>query len=293
MNCDPASTMRFLNKYLLSKQCGDSCLSSNRKIFFFLIKLAIILVLLPTLAFGGPQHKFYYFNPDSFQSNFGQLKHEMDLFFSQAGIPITFQPFARFVDFKKAVNKDKPAFLFLPDWFLQKHGGELRLQPILIPIQKGKKSYKKVLLVSKLSGINLQNLKNRSLATTPLGPDAETILNKILFIRHDLDAKGISIITVPKDTDALFALALGQVDMALVVKENIKEIVKINPRITQTTKLLLESGEISMPTFCHIKGVASPEEIEMVKNTFLNNRTKQHFKIMEMLKIDGWQTIDN
>lgn len=283
--------MRFLNKPLLSKQLVDSCLSSYRKAIFFLIMLAVALMALPSFAVGGPQHKLYYFNPDSFQSNFGQLKQEMHTFFSQAGLPISFQPFTHYVDFRKAINTDKPAFLFLPDWFLQEHGDELRLRPLLTPIQKGKKSYKKALLVSKLSSINLQNLKKRSQATTPLGSDAETALNKILFTEHGLNAKRISIITVPKDTDALFALALGQVDMALVVKENIEEIIKVNPRITRTTKLLFDSEEIPMPALCHIEGAASPDEIEKFKNIFLNNRSKQHFKIMEMLKIEDWQTI--
>ncbi len=258
--------------------------------------VAGIIILLPVVlsAGGSSLSEFYYFNPDSPQSNLSRLKREMDSFFSQIDYPIAFQPFARLFDFDQKLKEKRPAFIFLPEWYLQKYGNELQLRPFLVPVRKTKCSYHKVLLVAKHSDINLKNLKNHSLAMTSLGPEGETILNKILFSDHGIDARELNTVVVPKDSDALFALVLGQVDMALVVKDNMEQIAMINPRILQTVRSLVESTPIPMPVLCYSEGAASPVEIQKIKEIFVNaDKKEMRVKIMRMLNIDEWQTYPN
>lgn len=211
----------------------------------------------------------------------------MDNFFSQADFPIIFQPFAHLGDFELTLKKNSPSFLLVPEWFLQVHGDTLRIRPLLVPVRKGKTTYCKVLLTSKRSDITLKNLKNRSLAMTSMGSQGEDILNKILFHKHHINAKDINIVYVPKDSDALFALALGQVEMALVVQENIEKIAEINSKITQSSRPLIVSSEISMPVLCYLDGAVTDAEIREFKKIFMDDSDQR--KIMEMLKIDDWQ----
>ncbi len=239
---------------------------------------------------GAPSHEFYFFNPDSSQSNLGNLTREMDSLLSRIDYPIAFQAFAHLLDFDNLTHKKRPSFLFLPDWYLKKYGDELGLRPFLVPVRKGKVEYKKVLMAAKTSDVQLENLADRSLAMTSMGPEGEAILNKILFSKHGIDARDLDAVIVPKDSDALFALVLGQVDTALVVKENMAQIAKINPRIVQAVRPLDESDSIPMPVLCYSEGVVSPSELQKIKEVFmgatsLGNRAK----IMEMLQIDEWQ----
>ena len=130
------------------------------------------------------------------------------------------------------------------------------------------------------------------MAMTSMGPDGDTALDAILFSPHGVKARDINAIIVPKDADALFALALGQVDMALVVKENMDLIAKINPNILQSIHPLLESKPIPMPLLCYTEGVASPFAVAALKNLMLNGGDrKSYLIIMEMLQINGWQAV--
>jgi ABC-type phosphate/phosphonate transport system substrate-binding protein len=123
-----------------------------------------------------------------------------------------------------------------------------------------------------------------------MGPDGNAILDTILFSPHGMTAANINAIIVPKDTDALFALALGQVDMALVAERSLKLISKINPNILHRVHPLLESKPIPMPVLCYTKGVATAADVQKLKRLFLDTRNKEsRLLIMEMLQINGWQ----
>jgi ABC-type phosphate/phosphonate transport system substrate-binding protein len=129
---------------------------------------------------------------------------------------------------------------------------------------------------------------------TSMGPDVDTFLENILFAPHGVPADKINPIIVPKDFDALFALALGQVDMALVVKNNLAQIASINPNILRTVRPLVESEPIPMPVLCYVKGVATSEHIEEIKALFINGKAKKNRStIMEMLQINEWRVITN
>lgn len=256
-----------------------------------------LILLLATFAYGiaGAERyslALFYFNPDSPQNNLSRLKRNMDDFLSDNDIPITFQPFTHLVDLENQLNAAPPAFLFVPQWYFEKYGARLNLHPLLIPVRKGTAFYRKILLGIKNTNFKRHRLPQATMAMTSMGPDGNTTLDSILFSPHGVAARNINTIIVPKDADALFALALGQVDMALVVKENIDQIAKINPNILQAVHPLFESKPIPMPLLCYVEGVASPSDVQELKRLLLEGGTQESYAtIMEMLQINGWQTI--
>jgi ABC transporter, phosphonate, periplasmic substrate-binding protein len=261
--------------------------------------IILIIGLTKALVWGAERAEphgaeLFYFNPDSPQSNLSRLKRDMDHFLSEAGIPITFQPFTHLVDFERQLKENPPAFLFVPRWYVKKYGAALKLHPLLVPVRKGAAFYRKILLGSDHANLKAVQTPHPRVAMTSMGPDGDAMLNAILFSPHGVAAGKINAIIVPKDIDALFALALGQVDMALVVKENMEMIAKINPNILNSVRPLLESEPIPMPVLCFTEGVASTSDIKELKVLFLNGKAQEsRSTIMEMLQINGWQTADH
>jgi hypothetical protein len=256
-----------------------------------------ILVMLVVFMYGIAAAERYpaelfYFYPDSPQSNLSRLKRNMDDLLFSAGLPISFQPFTHLVDLENQLNKRPPAFIFIPQWYFEKYGAALHLRPFLVPVRKGNASYRKILVALKNSSLTRIQMSHTTMAMTSMGPDGDTALDSILFPHHGVKAHDINAIIVPKDADALFALALGQVDMALVVKENMDLIAKINPNILQSIHPLLESKPIPMPLLCYTEGVAAPSTVRELKNLFLDGRAREGYTIiMEMLQINGWQAV--
>lgn len=257
-------------------------------LIFFTAFLAISVLSHP-IAEAKPE--FYFFSPDSSQSNLGLLKREMDNFFSGSGYSVGFQCFAHQIDFDKRLKQNTSEYMFVPEWYRRKYGDGLKIKRILTPIRNGKSTYRKVLLIKKGSPISMDKLGSHSLAMTTMGPDASEILKQVLF--PDGQAKGkFRTVVVPKDTDALFALALGQVEMALVSKGNLEQITKILPKIIKTVKPLTETAPIPMPAVCYAEGKVDAAEIEMFKTIFTSPGKKDmRVKFMEMLKIDEWKAV--
>ncbi|MFC1524740.1 PhnD/SsuA/transferrin family substrate-binding protein [Thermodesulfobacteriota bacterium] len=268
---------QFLNPFFL----GRSILT--------LLVLPIVLLSLGLSTASAKEYDFFYFNPDSSQGNMGHLKREMDEFLSHSPLKISFQPFVHLVDLERKLDEKKPAFVFVPNWYLAGRGSQLGMKPLLLPARQGKQSYSKVLLVGKDSGIDLNRIENRSMAMTSMGIDVQPFLDTILFSRHGVQTENLNIVMVPKDSDALFALVLGQVDAALVTMENLEQLEALNPRLVSGVKKIAETDPISLPVLGYVEGGASVEDLRKFVDYFMqeNNDAKKK-PIMEMLKIDAW-----
>jgi hypothetical protein len=234
--------------------------------------------------------KLYFFNPDSSQSNLGRLKLEMEIFFDRSGYPVRFQAFSYQTDFDAKINEQQPKFLFAPEWYIKKYGWKLRIKPFLVPVYKGSTTYHKVLLVTQSSPVTLNSSERYSLAMTSVGPDSRTFLNRVLFQNHLKKNLPFRTVIVPKSTDALFALFLGQVDSAIVVEEHLDNLKKMLPRITSGVRPLVQSKPIRMPMLCYSEKLVSKKEVENFKTVFLSKGSNiNRNKLMDLLQIDGWQ----
>ena len=234
--------------------------------------------------------EFYYFNPDSPQSNLGQLKNEFETYFSNNNFSCSFQPFTHFVDFHRLSRERRPSFILVPEWYLHKYGKELGLHPLLIQVRNGLTFYEKILLTSKTSVSEIKDYDTVPFAMTSMGPNGQTTSVKELVAGELISVQQLNIINVPKDLDAILALVLGQVKMALVAQDNLQIISSVNPRITQTIQRLDKSIRVSMPVLCYLEGRVKSDDIEKLVQTFRQmTAEKPRNRIMEMLQIDDWQ----
>jgi ABC-type phosphate/phosphonate transport system substrate-binding protein len=97
-------------------------------------------------------------------------------------------------------------------------------------------------------------------------------------------------VIVPKSTDALFALFLGHVDLALVVQEHLVTLEKMLPRIIGGVKPLVLSKPIPMPMLCYSEELVAQAEVEKFKAVFLDAANKEsRCNLTESLEIDEWQ----
>jgi len=256
--------------------------------------LCFMSILLLTIALSNSQasinNSFYYFYPDSTQTNLAQLRNEVDRFFKKFNYSIRFQAFLHVKDFNQQISLSKPAFLFIPDWYYQKNKSSLGLKPILRPQRKGSASYKKVLITRKQSVVTIDNLANHSLAMTAEGDTKSSVLGTLLSGYTNSLPEDINIIHTAKDTDALFAVALGQVDVALVAKTTLNALAKINKRLTQNINILAESDPISLPVLCYIDGSTNNGNIKKLRTIILDGHGQS--TLNEMFQIDGWADVD-
>lgn len=265
----------------------------RRIVLAFFISIILQVSILSSICLSVPgDPELYYFNPDSAQSNLGRLKLEIDTFFNQSGYTVSFQAFSYQTDFDAKINEQQPRFLFVPEWYVKKYGEKLKIKPFLVPVYKGMTTYRKVLLVAKSSSITLEATENRSLAMTSVGPDSDPFLKQILFPANCEKSCLFRPVIVPKSTDALFALFLGQVDSALVVKEHLENLEKMLPRIVDGVRPLVISKPIPMPMLCYSEELVKPTDVEKFKHIFLSEDNKMvRNNLLELLHIDEWQEI--
>lgn len=259
--------------------------------FLLLILFGGQSISISTVTSNNSLHKeFYYYNPDSPQSNLGRLKQEFDAFLSENNFSYTFQPFTHFADFYRLSSENHPSFILVPDWYYQQYGEAMGLRPLLVPVRHGNTSYKKILLISAVSSEAINDYDIIPFAMTTMGPDVPISVIKGLLADELVSIQQLNIINVPKDLDAILALVLGQVKMALVAQDNLQTISDTNPRIIQRVKKLDKTVTVPMPVICYEENQVDKEDVERFISAFMK-MAKEHprNKIMEMLQIDDWQ----
>jgi hypothetical protein len=232
----------------------------------------------------------FYFNPDSVQFNFSLLKKEVDQFFQSSNFEIRFQAFSQQADFERLITERRPALVLVPAWYYAQHGKTLALTPLLTPLNNGQPSYSKVLLVRSTTLIKTIDIAGKTVASTTMGPKTSEQLGHFFSNGQPVDFSTSHLITTPKDADALFALVLGQVDLAVVGKETIREVGGNNQKILAAVKEIIPSKPMPMPLLCITGTTMKQDEIERLRRTLVEggNRSPRP-SFMTMLQFDGWQ----
>lgn len=258
----------------------------------FAVLLSIFIIFCaPQLTGSAASASFFYFNPDSAHSNLSSLKQTMDSYLTAEGLTFSFQPFTRFRDFDRQVKEANPAFLFLPVWYLKQDGNDKKFKPFMIPVHGNTTTYRKVLLVAAASSMTTDKIDNTTIAMTPIGSAGMTMLDEVIFKQNGINPQTLNIITTAKDSDALFALTLGQVQAALISEGNLHAIGAINPQILKTVKTLAVSQPIPLPVLCYTEGVVASNDLDKFRKSLLEGRqNKDTAQLMELLDIDAWQT---
>ncbi len=243
----------------------------------------------PVQAFASGQLDFFYFNPDSVQSNFSLLTRGMNHFFTNKGYEIHFQAFSQQADFDLLLATRKPTLVMVPAWYYEQYGKERGLTPLLTPLNGNKANYTKILLERSSTSCN-GYIAGKTVAVTSMGPNTDKQLAKFFNNGRTFDFSSSHIIITPKDADALYALALGQVDLAVVGKNTIDLIGAANAKIVSIVKEISPSKPVPMPLFCILEGATSSEEAARIRQIFLSMTGEQPLpEFMDMLQFNGWQ----
>lgn len=281
-------------QYLFSPVFGANQSRKNvccRRTFILLCSgLSIFLCIFAVYA--ATKIKFYYFNPDSVQSNFSLLSRGFGNFLQQAGLDASFQAFTQKSDFDQRIRDIQPDVVLVPAWYFQQYGQSLGLTPLLTSLENGKPNYTKVLMVRKAEPFTLDQLKGKTVAMTTMGPNTEELLSNNYFKDQGVDFSTMNIIVTPKDADALYALTLGQVDAALVGQATLNMVGSVNQRVLEATKELAVSSPVPTPLLCALPGSADKAEVAKMKEILLEgSKNSSSPKHLDMLHINGWQKV--
>ena len=260
----------------------------RRRILFHLCATATLLCCI-FAVYAATTLSFYYYNPDSVQANLSQLSHGFGDFLRQSGLDATFQAFAHKNDFDRIIRDKKPDLVLVPSWYYQQYGESLGMTPLLASLENGNTNYTKVLLVRKEQPFRVGDLRGKTVAMTTMGPNTEEMLNSY-FKGRGVNFSTMNIIITPKDADALYALALGQVDAALVGDATLATLSNVNVRLVEVTQTVLTSSPIPTPILCSLPGNMDAAERAKVEQLFLKaGKGEKLPNYMEILHINGWK----
>ncbi len=255
---------------------------------------SLLLVLALSIFYTGNPVRaastidFFYFFPDSTQSNFSLLKQNVDEFFNEAKLDIQFQAFTHEVDFERLVRQRKPGMVLVPAWYFKQHGKELALKPLVTALRQEHAAYHKALLIRKNDAASHDRLDGKTVAVTNMGPDADQQLNNY-FSEHEIDFTWGNIVITPKDADAFYALVLGQVDAAIVSIQTIQVVGRTNPRLEDMVHKLATSSPIPMPLLCITENGLDEKQVKEIKRLLLRSgKQLPPPSFMQMLHISGW-----
>lgn len=236
----------------------------------------------------------YYYFPDSPSVNLASLKKEIEATFAQAELPITLYPFSHLVDLEKQLHENVPSFLFVPRDYGDSYQKLFRVIPLLQSLRDGAETYEKVLLYADTLDLGSETLPVSRIASTKSTPYCEELLAQVFKDALDVDCRTLRVVTVPKDADAIFALALGQVEMALVSKVNLALINELLPHLEKQFRRFPKTIQVSMPVICAIEGSTPPGKIAKMQEILLKgDETSTSKPNLGILRINGWKRFAN
>ena len=224
----------------------------------------------------------YFYSSETTINNFKSLKMEFDRYLSRFG-PYELQPFSDREAFEKHVKGKEQCILLLSSWHYKKIYKEYSLKAALAGTRDGKK-YQKRILVSKDEAVKVGRVASASSME-----HTSSTLNVMLREKALIDK--ITILTVPKDIDALMSVGFGMSKLALTTRNALNELKMANPVLHQKVKVLAE-GEESLLLI-----VAVPERfmkdakklVTVIQKMTADPEGKEKLR---MLGLDGWQTIN-
>jgi len=246
------------------------------------------------LALGLParvdaaQAKLFFFSPDFSPGNLSVLTQAVDAYLREAGTETRFQAFVRFEDFRREVAAQRPDFVVVPEWAAAPACIGSDLVPLARPVRGGESFGRKVLIGR--SGIRkVSALPNASIAATvpPGGSPSGSGLDRIRR-----EHPGVRIIQVPKEIDALLAVAFGHVDAAYVSTRQFDMFAGVNPKLGTE---LTEIGYAETTAFPLIYATANADALEITRlqNAIARVSTSGTGKrLVGLLGYDGWVVID-
>jgi len=254
----------------------------------FVAPLAVVGLLLAfSSGRAGATQRILFYDPDANHLAILNVTRWFNAYLDRQQAGFKFQPVKREADFEQAARTPEIRFAIVTSEYLR-HGGKLKLKPLLIPAAGGDTSYYKVLLDR--GGGKLGSLAGKTVAVTVASEDpavTQQRLNEVL--QHSgIDSRGALVIPVSKDIDAVLALVYGQVQAALATPKSLEVLDRISPGASKTLHTLYKTRPLLRAPFC-VVGKVTAEELQrataLIKGMAADPSGR---KAMQTLGIDEW-----
>lgn len=251
------------------------------------IALACLLLGFPARALAA-HPTLFFFSPDFSPGNLSVLTQAVDAYLREAGTETRFQAFVRFEDFRREVAAQRPDFIVVPDWAATRACIGSELVPLARPIRGGE-SFGRKALIARPGVRSLAELRNASIAAT-VPPGGSATGSGLDRIRRE--QPGVRIIQVPKEIDALLAVAFGQVDAAYVSTRQFDMFAGVNPKLGTELKEIGYAEAMPFPLI-YATANADAAEITQLRKAIAEVSTSGTGKrLVGLLGYDGWVVLD-
>lgn len=243
----------------------------------------LAMTLIAATAGAEPTQWIFHFHPDTAPVRAQRFKAAADAFVQRIDPNLRVQPFRHERDLVRALRDKPPAFVILGPRHIRRYQNRLGLTPLLVPVRHGRTAFRKRLLARE--GVDTRTLMGLSVAATSLRTDNDFTaqLGHLKLERADM-----RVMSVSKDADALLALALHRVQLALVRPESVDRMRQIHQSAARGLVLVDTTPSMPHPLLCATRR-ADPQLVERVTAGFQNaieNAAGQ--RLMRSLVFDLW-----
>jgi ABC-type amino acid transport substrate-binding protein len=254
------------------------------------VQLAFTLAL---LGAAGPAEaepvRLFFFSPDFSPGNLSVLTQAADAYFRESKADTRFQAFVRFEDFEREFLAQKPEFVVVPDWANDTRCLGSELIALAKPIRGGESHGRKA-LIARPTVRSVSDIAKGSIAATmmPGGAAAGSALDRIRR-----EHPGVRIIPVPKEIDALLAVAFGQVDAAFVSTGQFGLLAGVSPKLGTDLKEIGYAENTPFPMI-YATAYATSEQADNVRNALSSvASTGTGKRFIGLLGYDEWVLVES
>ncbi|VAX25214.1 hypothetical protein MNBD_NITROSPINAE04-628 [hydrothermal vent metagenome] len=275
----------------------------RRTVFFqrgFALKAlqsAVLFFVMAALLGGGSiqaasgEKTIFFYNPESNVNNFASLKKNMDNYLLKFG-KYQFQPFGDRATFEKHALAKGGGVYLVSSWHYKMLKEKMALKPLLVGVYKSK-SIQRAVLTSKPVIRDLKSLKGRTLAAAGEEKLAKNILRSMLGGDKKDIIDTITLLTVPKDIDALMAVGFGMAECALTSERSLSKLKSLNPKQYKALNKLAKGGEELLPIVAALESQANSEATKKLVRIIEDMpKSSDGSRKLKMLGLDGWKRID-
>ena len=240
------------------------------------MKIILYISLVTHLLFAE-ETKIYFYSTDININNFKSLKISCNEYIRDYG-SYQFQPFSDKETFEKQLRVDN-SILIISSWHYQKLAKKYNLEALLVAQKKGTITDSKILVGKKNS-----QMQGFVTSAYDIAYSDELLLQ---FTKKQ--NKKMPVLIVPKEIDALMSISFGMSSFALVSKDSLNFLKKINPSLTKDFQVFYESEpKYRILLANNILNQNKQEVITMFTNI---SKTLKGKKFLEMIDIEKFTKI--
>lgn len=268
----------------------------RRKPFTHVMVAAILflqMVYFPLKASSAEEAMtIYFYNPETSVNNFASLKNSFDGYLSVFG-NYRFQPFSDRETFEKFIEKKSEGLYLVSSWHFSKLQKRLPITPLLVSVSKGKSTQRNA-LTSKKPIKNPSELTNKKVASAGAESYTRNIIKKMFGEDKAGVVDSLTVLTVPKDIDALMAVGFGMADLALTSERSLLKLKTINEKQYNNLKRVALSGPALLPLVAAKIGSTDDDQLrDLVLILQQMPKTKEGDRNLKMLGLDGWKKVSD